>query len=322
MSRIEDFDNGIWSHPDFEELSRQAAWLYIWSWTNPRCDMAGIYQVGKRAMTESRVELCDIDVALAELAAVDFAYYEDGVLWISSRVKRLRSKSPRMAIGVARDFAKVPVGHPLRARWLSMYGDHAWLRDALKDVSGNLNRTSVEVPVTPDDPGDSLNLTSTSIEVPKDRSESYPPKTKDLQPLGARASGKVDQTLPPRELPTEIAERLHPVLALLEGVQRERGGNVPTVRGVGLALTRHPRRDHLAVAYELQHWALAGRGQNQAVKDWARTYTTFLERSPEADPSAPSNVTTLRAGVRPTANTGDLSRFDRIQPANAKGAVA
>jgi len=300
MSRNEDFDNGIWSNPDFEELSRDAAWLYIWSWTNPRCDMAGIYRVGRRAMTESRVELAALDAALAELAAAALAHYEQGVLWVCSRVRRLRSKSPKMAISVARDVAKIPSEHPLHRRWLDAYGDHAWLRRALADVLGELTASSPEVPASAAEAGDREHLAETSSE-PQPR----------FQGTGT-GTGTADRDQDPS---AEHADRLHPVLAVLTRVHAERGGEVPTLRGVALALAAQPRRDHLAVAHELEHWALAGRGRRRPVRDWVRTYRTFLDSAPDATP------TRLRAaGVAPSAaaaavsvsHTGDLSRFDRM----------
>jgi hypothetical protein len=70
-------------------------------------------------------------------------------------------------------------------------------------------------------------------------------------------------------------------------VYDERGGDMPTLRGVALAVEAFPDRDHLTVARELQHWALAGKGRNQAVVDWARTYRTFLRRAVPAKAGRP-----------------------------------
>jgi hypothetical protein len=44
VARREDFDNSLWSDPDFLVLSSDARLVYIWTWTNPRCGMAGIYK--------------------------------------------------------------------------------------------------------------------------------------------------------------------------------------------------------------------------------------------------------------------------------------
>jgi hypothetical protein len=298
MSRNEDFDNGIWSNPDFEELSRDAAWLYIWSWTNPRCDMAGIYKVGRRAMTESRVDLADLDGALAELATAAFAFYEQGVLWVCSRVRRLRSKSPKMAISVARDFAKIPPEHPLHRRWLDAYGEHAWLRAALREVLDHLSGRSGEVLRKPSPAGDREDLLDASPQAP--------------QTLHGTGTGTATSR-PGADAPVEHADRLHPVLAVLTRVQAERGGEVPTLRGVALALAARPGRDHLAVAHELEHWALAGGGRGRSVRDWVRTYRTFLEGAADAAPARPRAAATGAAlGAAPVAHTGDLSRFDRL----------
>lgn len=160
MSRTEDFDNAFWTDPDVEVLSPEATWLYVWSWTNLRCGMAGLYRVSLRAMTESKVPLERIPAALEELAAGDFAYFEDNVLWVRSRVKRIRSKTRQIGTAVAKDVEKVPAGHPLRRRFLDYYGSEAWLSEALM----NLTRASSEAHETPHSDEESLNLTRASSE--------------------------------------------------------------------------------------------------------------------------------------------------------------
>lgn len=115
-----------------------------------------------------------------------------------------------------------------------------------------------------------------------------PSTTRSTERSGSARASRVDQMVPPRELAAhhpELAGRLDEVLAILAAVQTERGGAVPTPRGVGLALIAFPRRDHVVVARELQHWALAGRGQTRPVRDWVRLFRAFLERAPEEDPA-------------------------------------
>jgi len=132
--------------------------------------------------------------------------------------------------------------------------------------------------------------------------------------LAPRPAGRVDQLTPPRELPAEIADRLDPVLAILTGIHEVRGGNVPTPRGVGLALIAFPRRDHVGVARELEHWALAGNGQHKPIKDLVRTYRTFLERAPDADPAV------ARLSARPGAGRG-VSVSDAIAEMRERAAL-
>jgi hypothetical protein len=147
MSRREDIDNAIWSDPDFEALSANATLLYLWSFTNLRCGMAGLYKTSMRTMTESKVPLQDLPDTLAELEATSFAFYEDSVLWVRTRVKHLRSRSPQMARAVANDVLKITSAHPLRARFLEEYGSDPWLRDTLEipyaEGIGNLSENPV-----------------------------------------------------------------------------------------------------------------------------------------------------------------------------------
>lgn len=114
--------------------------------------------------------------------------------------------------------------------------------------------------------------------------------------VDARARPKrADPNAPPDDLPPNLRPVLDSVLAALAKLQGERGGNAPTVRGVGLALVRFPDRDHMRSVRELEHWALAGNGQGRPVKDWARTFATFLDRSPVGAP--------LREAARPSARS-------------------
>lgn len=104
-------------------------------------------------------------------------------------------------------------------------------------------------------------------------------------PSKREGSQAIDQDQLPDGLDDAVASRAGAVLEVLERVQAQRGGNKPTRRGVGLALAAFPDRDHHAVTHELEHWALAGSGQGKPVRDWVRTYRTFLKRSVAASPS-------------------------------------
>lgn len=166
MGRNEDFDNAFWSTTPGEDLSANAALLYIWSWTNPRCGMAGIYEVGRRAMTESKVPAEAMDDALTELADAHLAVYRDGVLWVVARVKRLRTKSVQMAKAVAKDVAGIGEGHPLRTEWLLFYRDASWLRAALTERKVSLTRASSEPQKSLGIEPNPVSLTGASPEVP------------------------------------------------------------------------------------------------------------------------------------------------------------
>lgn len=127
MSRREDIDNGIWSDPDFETLSLEATVLYLWSWTNPLCGMAGIYKVSTRPMTDSKVPAEKIEATLTELSEARFAFHQDGVMFVRTRVKHMRQKTEQIAKSIRTDVAKIAVDHPLRAAWITENASAPWL---------------------------------------------------------------------------------------------------------------------------------------------------------------------------------------------------
>ncbi len=102
-------------------------------------------------------------------------------------------------------------------------------------------------------------------------------------PRAARGDKQPSKTVDPHQLPDgfpdEQADTAALVLGRLHSIFTVRGGNSPTLRGVGLAIRSFPDRDHVRVADELEHWATAGNGAARQVRDWAQTYRTFLERS-------------------------------------------
>jgi hypothetical protein len=137
LSRNESIDNGIWSDPDFFALSGPSKLVYIWSFTNPRCGMAGIYRVAAEptAALECGFAVKQIAAAFRELATTRFVFVEQGVLWVRSRVRYLHSRSPAIATSIKRDLEKIPLDSRLRRLFLDAYADQNWLREVLAPVA-------------------------------------------------------------------------------------------------------------------------------------------------------------------------------------------
>lgn len=269
MPRNEDFDNSFWSEPEVEELSANATLLYIWSWTNLRCGMAGVYRVSLRAMTESKVTVDEIPAALEELAAGRFAFYEESVLWVRARVKRLRTRTPQIAKSIANDLAKIAPEHPIRGQFLQAYADLPWLRDALGDLRPvNLNRGSGEPHQTPRDTGDYVNVTRTSTEVPRSGLRS------------GQLSGSSPSSTEKVELPSEFPDELRPHLTAVYKVLRDLAGrhNAKEVAPLSLAsvVMGRSRKPLVRAAYDCAaHWDGTGR----QLKDVVAAYRNWLDRT-------------------------------------------
>lgn len=261
MSRCEDIDNTIWDDPDFEDLSPYATLLYLWSWTNPRCDMAGIYKVSHVKMTESKVPLEHIPDALAELERSRFVFYEDQVLWVRSRVKRLRSRSPQMAKAVAKDIRRVQPSHPLRRRFLDEYGADPWLRDALKETYGEGNGNLSETPI---DKPDSDTLSTPSAEGPL--------KGKGQEPSG---NGRVEL---PDSFPRELLPHLRSVFKVLRDLSVRHNAKAVNPLSLAQIVMARQRLPLVRAAYDFAAWA---DGQAQPRKDVLAGYRNWLEKTNE-----------------------------------------
>lgn len=142
MSRREDVDTSIWSDPDFLGFSPAAKLVYVWSFTNPRCGMSGLYKVVRQAVEmESGVTGKRLDDAFAELAAARFVFFDGRVLWVRSRIKHLRSKSPNIAKSIARDVESM-MSHDYAAELLRAYARTDWLATVLEPLLKTLPKGS------------------------------------------------------------------------------------------------------------------------------------------------------------------------------------
>ena len=61
----------------------------------------------------------------------------DNVLWVRSRVRHLRSRSPQMAKSVASDLRQLRPDHVLRVRFIEEYGSDPWLRGTYREPIRN-----------------------------------------------------------------------------------------------------------------------------------------------------------------------------------------
>jgi hypothetical protein len=133
MPRREDFENSLWSDPDFAALTPQAKLLYVWTWTNPRCGMSGLYKCALSAPAlETGMELRDVEDAIEDLDNARFVFYEDGVFFVRTRVKHLRQKTPQIAKAIRNDLKQVSNAHPLKAKFRETYEGPEWLSIAFQ----------------------------------------------------------------------------------------------------------------------------------------------------------------------------------------------
>lgn len=261
MARNEDVSTAIWEDEDFDALSDDAAFIYVWSFTNERCNMAGIYQVKSRHIIEGRMSQERRKVALEELAAARFVYYSDGWLWVRSRVKHMRTRGEKMAASVIKSVEKVPAHHPLRAAFLAEYLEGSW-------VSFWLAQQDLDTP-----------------------SVGHRNPIEGLQGLGkGKGKGKVvtkDDELP-AGFPADLTVAVDSTRPVLQSIADARSAKPVTRLALAKVIEQYPRHAHLKVARALDHWLLHGDGERKPCKDVVARYRNFLDREEPVATSAPT----------------------------------
>lgn len=140
MARNENVVNTIWD--DLDHLGDDAFMLYVWSFTNTKCGMAGMYPVTRRKLIEGRFDDTRLAAALAELEGDDKLFYVDGVLWNKARVSNLSGYeegklSEFIAKSIAKDLRSISLSNPLLAQFVERYGNHPKLEGPLTPFRGS-----------------------------------------------------------------------------------------------------------------------------------------------------------------------------------------
>ena len=136
MSRYEFVETAIWSDPVYEALGPHAKLVYLWSFTNPRCNLPGIYKVTLRQIsTETGIRPRRVEEALEELEAARLLYFDGTFIFVRSRVKYLHTTSSRTMKGIARDLSNLDERHQYVQAFLFMYQEEEWFDEVLGDLS-------------------------------------------------------------------------------------------------------------------------------------------------------------------------------------------
>jgi hypothetical protein len=253
VARHEDIVNTIWD--ELDHLSDDAFMLYVWSWTNLKCGMAGIYKVARRKLVEGRLnEDGRLEPALAELESDGRLYYLDGVLWCVARVKRLSMISENIAKAVAKDLREIDPANPLVDRFIERYGNHPKLEPHL-----SLNRPSHE----PQAIGSVDGIRRGS------------PEGRLTLPCQGQGQGQGKN-----QVVLEVLERL-------ERVTFSR--KLPSVNPntVAKACRDFGDRDLDAESDKFAHYWIDGAGESRRLKDVGGAWRNWLRRSAAPPPSKP-----------------------------------
>ncbi len=102
-----EIDTGYWSDPFIEPLCSNAKLLYLYLWTNPHCNAAGLYEITpSRIAYETGLPHDSLAALLQSLAPKVTWYQEYNLIWVRNFIKR-QSKSPKFLIAVAKSLGTI-----------------------------------------------------------------------------------------------------------------------------------------------------------------------------------------------------------------------
>ena len=127
MARREDIETSIWSDGQFLDLPGAARYVYIWSFTNAHCNLAGLYRCGRQIIElETGIRNGALDKALESLERDTFLFYDGKVMFVRSRVKHFRTRSASIVKAMWRDVDGMG-SHPFVAKWWNENRSQQWI---------------------------------------------------------------------------------------------------------------------------------------------------------------------------------------------------
>jgi hypothetical protein len=304
---IADIKTSIWADQDFENLSPLASLLFIWTFSNPRANVAGLYLASRRTLLESKVPDADLEHILDELEQARFVRYVQGVIWVRTQVKHLRQKNPPIAVSIARAVASLAAGHELRIAATA----------EMRTVSFPALQVALDIVEAGGTP--TLDSSRKSIVAMGGLVEVSKPSGDGLQTHKGKGKGKgqgneekrtVDAGARVDALPDDLPEQLHAaakeVVVILSRVADAKAAHPVTLAGVGRVVANLPDRDHVSVAQDVEHYWLHGTGQNSVRKDIVATYRNRLASQPSVRPQ----LEALPGGA-PRPSMPSISKYDQ-----------
>lgn len=116
----------------YVDLPTDARLLFIWSWTNERAAICGLYHASMRTMQKAiDAPLASVDrvnAALAQLADKPLVHYDEDneVIWVVNRA-RYANRSPKVARAMQKEVEACP-SSPLVGEFVDQYGEMLNLR--------------------------------------------------------------------------------------------------------------------------------------------------------------------------------------------------
>jgi hypothetical protein len=287
VAKRAELETAIYDDPDFLALTGPARSVYIWSFTNSRTGQAGIYKVAREQIAlETGFAGKQLRGALDELCRERFLFYDERVMFVRTKVKRIRTKyAETIAKSIAAELKSLGL-HPFVEMWWQENENHEWAT------------SQCEKPVFTDD-----------CDTP-----TLPPRGPHLGvPLSIPISSVVveEQQRQEEQLPSDFPEEIRPHLdavhpALNEMARRHNAKAVSRYQ-VALTIKTRSRKPLVKAAHDCAaHWDRSGR----PLRNVNAAYRNWLDRCD--DLAGPEQ---LGATVHPLPTGGPDGRFSEYDRA-------
>jgi len=109
------FNTDYWADSFVETLPAEGKLLYIYLWTNPQCNQAGLYEITlDRVAYETKLPIDSLPSLLKALEPKVKWYGENNIVWIKNFLKR-QAKSPKFLVAASKAMNSIRIPDELRA---------------------------------------------------------------------------------------------------------------------------------------------------------------------------------------------------------------
>jgi hypothetical protein len=278
MAKREDIETAIWSDPDFLALSGPARAVYVWSFTNQRAGMSGIYKVAaEQVALETGFKGRALEGALAELQGARFLFYDGRVMFVRTKTKRARNRSETIAKSIKSDVLALD-DHPFVGLWWQENENQGWVTKLM------------DAPVNT---GDSVG-SNMGPRCPTGGAHVYGNVPVYVNEGGVGGDG-VEPSLP-ADFPDDLTPHLTAVQSVLGDLAARHGASAVTRLSLASVIAGRPRKPLVKSARDFASWA---DGKAQKRRDVVAGYRNWLDRTDDL-------AATERFGVDVSApSTGD-----------------
>lgn len=269
MAKTADVLQAIWADPWFVALPPDGKLLFLWGVTNEHSNMAGIFVVAEETIRhETKLSASRLTKALADVHPKMGYRPETGTVCVPSRPKYARVKNSQMAKSIA--YAIRDCLHPeIRDFYLRKYASNAWLAPVFEELALRAENSVLQgtTPVVPS----------------QSQSQGEEQKTTKVGKGSAP-----DPDVLPADFDLRLATAAKRCLPILQRTAEARGAKPVTLLAVARAIESYPRKDHVAVAGNVEHWLVHGTGAKQKPKDVVSRFRNFLDSSEDVATGTPA----------------------------------